>query len=276
MRYLTIALMSIVLLACTKDDEVVDFTAANEAEIEKYLTDNNLTAQKSASGLYYIVDEAGEGPQPLATSTVRVKYKGYFTDGEVFDESDENGISFNLQGVIRGWMEGITYFNEGGSGKLLIPSSLGYGSGDFRGIPGGSVLVFDIELLQVDFLTQNEKDIATYLEDNSIEAEKSASGLYYVIEEPGTGTQPNSSSTVTVNYKGYLLDGTVFDQSRPSGATFALSQVILGWTEGIAYFKEGGKGMLIIPAHLAYKDRSVGSIPVGSVLVFDIELLEVK
>ena len=60
------------------------------------------------------------------------------------------GISFNLSGVIAGWTEGITYFKEGGSGVLLIPSHLAYGPKDFRGIPGGSVLIFDVELLSVN------------------------------------------------------------------------------------------------------------------------------
>ena len=67
--------------------------------------------------------------------------------------------------------------------------------------------------------------------------------MYYVINETGTGTQPTSSSDVTVAYKGYFTNGTVFDQSPESGISFGLNQVIKGWTEGIPYFKTGGKGM---------------------------------
>jgi FKBP-type peptidyl-prolyl cis-trans isomerase FkpA len=70
-------------------------------------------------------------------------------NGEVFDSST-SGISFNLQQVIKGWTEGITYFKEGGTGILLVPAHLGYGNNDYRGIPGGSVLIFEVELISVN------------------------------------------------------------------------------------------------------------------------------
>lgn len=88
--------------------------------------------------------------QPTAASNVTVAYKGYFTSGTVFDQSPSAGISFGLNNVIKGWTEGIPYFKAGGSGILLIPSSLGYGSSDYSGIPGGSVLIFDVNLISVN------------------------------------------------------------------------------------------------------------------------------
>ena len=111
---------------------------------------NNLQAEKSPSGLYYIIENEGTGLNPTTTDQVRVAYKGYFLNGTVFDQSAPEGISFNLQQVIPGWTEGITYFKEGGSGMLLIPSHLGYGFLDYRGIPGGSVLIFEIDLIKVN------------------------------------------------------------------------------------------------------------------------------
>jgi FKBP-type peptidyl-prolyl cis-trans isomerase FkpA len=72
-----------------------------------------------------------------------------------------------------------------------------------------------------------------------------------------------------------LLDGTVFDQST-NGISFGLNQVILGWREGITYFKEGGKGILLIPSDLGYGDRGSGSIPGGAALVFDINLIRIN
>ena len=79
-----------------------------------------MVAEKSATGLYYIINEEGTGTQPITTDNVTVAYKGYFSNGDVFDESDADGISFGLQRVIKGWTEGITYFNEGGEGMLLV------------------------------------------------------------------------------------------------------------------------------------------------------------
>lgn len=128
----------------------VDFTAENEIEIQAFLTENNLESEKSASGLHYIIEELGTGDQPDASSTVTVAYRGFYTNGSVFDESNADGISFGLQQVIPGWTEGITYFKEGGNGMLLIPAHLGYGSSNFNGIPGGSVLIFDINLIEIN------------------------------------------------------------------------------------------------------------------------------
>lgn len=129
---------------------------------------------------------------------------------------------------------------------------------------------------QIDYKEQNEQEIVQYLEANNLSAQKSASGLYYIISESGIGTQPTATDNVTVAYKGYFTDGKVFDSSNEEGIAFGLQQVIKGWTEGITYFKEGGKGTLLIPSHLAYGNRTVGPIPAGCVLIFDIELISVN
>ena len=110
-------------------------------------------------------------------------------------------------------------------------------------------------------------------------ATKTASGLAYKIEKPGTGKQPKATDTVKVHYKGTLLDGTVFDSSydRKKEVTFPLNRVIKGWTEGLQLLKEGGKIKLVIPAALAYGDHGAPpKIPGGATLVFEIELFEVK
>jgi len=127
-----------------------------------------------------------------------------------------------------------------------------------------------------DYRTENEQEILDYISDNNLNAQKSNSGLHYVINELGTGEHPTKNSNVTVAYKGYLTNGNVFDESGEAGISFNLQQVIAGWTEGITYFKEGGSGILLIPAHLAYKDNTVGIITPGSVLVFDIALISVN
>ena len=97
-----------------------------------------------------------------------------------------------------------------------------------------------------------------------------------MINNEGTGTRPTNSSNVTVAYKGYFLDGRVFDQSNADGISFGLNQVIAGWTEGITYFKEGGEGILLIPYQLGYGTNGRGSIPGGAVLIFDIKLIRVN
>lgn len=149
MKKILFALTLILSMSCSKDKEV-DYVAQNEQDINAYIAKNNLTAQRSDSGLYYIVNEAGTGAQPTATSNVTVAYKGYFTNGNVFDQSKPEGISFGLNQVIKGWTEGIPYFKEGGSGILLVPAHLGYGNDDRGPIPGGSVLIFEVKLITVN------------------------------------------------------------------------------------------------------------------------------
>lgn len=152
MRQLLSVLVALTLfISCSNDkEENVDYVAKNDKEITDYIAKNNLTAQKSDSGLYYVINELGTGTQPTATSNVTVAYKGYYTNGTVFDQSTDAGISFGLNQVIKGWTEGIPHFKTGGNGILLIPAHLAYGNYDYRGIPGGSVLIFDVKLISVN------------------------------------------------------------------------------------------------------------------------------
>jgi FKBP-type peptidyl-prolyl cis-trans isomerase FkpA len=153
MKSILLALVSILFVSCLSDNgafKPVDYSTRNEQEIVDYVAKNNLTAQRSDSGLYYVVTEAGTGDQPSAASNVTVAYKGYFTNGNVFDQSKPEGISFGLNQVIKGWTEGIPHFKEGGSGILLIPAHLGYGSNGSGPIPAGSVLIFEVKLISVN------------------------------------------------------------------------------------------------------------------------------
>ncbi len=149
-RLLTALLALTLFISCSKNKGAsIDYVAKNELEIKDYIAKNNLTAQRSDTGLYYVITNPGTGIQPTASSNVTVAYKGYFTNGTVFDQST-TGISFGLNQVIKGWTEGIPYFKTGGNGILLIPAHLGYGSSSNGPIPGGSVLVFDVKLNSVN------------------------------------------------------------------------------------------------------------------------------
>ena len=276
MKSLFMALFVFLIVSCNSDDDDgfgKDYKAENEQEIQAYIAANNLDATRSSSGLYYVVDVEGDGAAISSVSDVSVRYKGFYTDDTLLEENTE-GVSFNLQQVIPGWQEGLQYFNEGGSGMLLIPSHLAYGSEDFNGIPGGSVLIFEIEV--IDYDVENEEEIVKYIEDNNLDATASGTGLYYVIEEEGTGEQPEADSNVTVVYKGYFTNGSVFDESDEIGISINLNQVIPGWTEGMQYFKEGGSGKLLIPSSLAYGRYGNSTIPNGAVVIFDVNLKSVN
>lgn len=119
--------------------------------IEDYLSSRDLTAQRTASGLHYIITQEGTGEHPTINDIVTIKYKGYLTDGTVFDQTPPaNALTQPLSIFIQGWIEGIPYLKSGGGkGMLLIPSALGYGSNANRSIPANSVLIFDVTLLEI-------------------------------------------------------------------------------------------------------------------------------
>ena len=105
------------------------------------------------------------------------------------------------------------------------------------------------------------------------------SGLQYQVLKEGDGKKPSATDQVVCHYEGTLIDGTVFDSSyqRNQPATFGLSQVIAGWTEGVQLMQEGAKYRFFIPYNLAYGERGAGAqIPPFAALVFDVELIEVK
>ena len=114
-----------------------------------YIAEKELNAMSIGSGLFYVNEVTGTGKNPNPDSSVHVAYVGYYTNGKVFDQSSESGITFSLNEVIQGWKMGIPFFKEGGKGKLLVPSGLAYGDKDRNGIPANSVLIFDIHLIEV-------------------------------------------------------------------------------------------------------------------------------
>ena len=136
-----------VFVACNK------VSKEEQAKIDKdlivaYVADNNLTGEYTFTDLWFDIETQGSGEQAYSGAEVTVAYTGYLLNGKEFDSSPE-GITFNLDGVIDGWKQGIPKFKEGGKGKLIIPSALGYGKSEKSSIPANSVLIFDIELITV-------------------------------------------------------------------------------------------------------------------------------
>jgi len=134
---------------------------------------------------------------------------------------------------------------------------------------------------RANLVAKNHAAAAAFLAENAKkqDVKTTDSGLQYKVLAPGAGAPPTKADEVMVNYKGSLLDGTVFDASADHGgpATLPVGGVIPGWTEALLMMKPGAKWQLFIPPKLAYDERSPSPvIPPGSMLVFDVELVSIK
>lgn len=127
---------------------------------------------------------------------------------------------------------------------------------------------------------KNKKEGAAFLTENKKKpgVKVLPSGLQYKVITEGKGKSPKATDTVSVQYKGTLVDGTEFDSSYKRGqpATFPVNGVIKGWTEALQLMKEGGKWMLYLPAELAYGENGTGPIGPNAVLTFEVELISIQ
>lgn len=154
-KLLLFTLCAMCIISCKKDEGVSydEQMAIDEQIILDYLTANSIPAQKTDEGVYYHHWQEGTGVQATINDDVTVHYTGEFLDGTIFDTSTGNGgspITFSLDGVIEGWKIGIPLMKEGGRTTLVVPSRLAYGPNNYQGIPGNSVLVFLVELIDVN------------------------------------------------------------------------------------------------------------------------------
>jgi FKBP-type peptidyl-prolyl cis-trans isomerase len=211
----------------------------------------------TASGLKYQDLVVGTGASPASTDMVTVHYTGTLQDGTVFDASRNHGgpISFPLNGVIKGWTEGVGSMKVGGTRKLVIPPTLGYGSQAQGPIPANSTLTFIVELLDIPKVK---------IEDTQV----------------GTGAEAAPGKTVSVYYTGKLEDGKVFDSNvgkDPLPFTVGAGQMIPGFDQGVQGMKVGGKRTITIPPSLGYGAQGAGGvIPPNATLIFEVELADVK
>lgn len=157
MKYFySILILSCLIGSCSKEtNDGIDQKQhqIDVAKIRSFLVENNIQADSTGSGLYYIVDYTQDtlpNTYPNSNSIITVNYRGYLmSDGKIFDEA--NNVSFDLstRKLIQGWLEGIPKFKQGEKGRLFIPSTLAYGSESNARIPANSNLIFEIELTKV-------------------------------------------------------------------------------------------------------------------------------
>ncbi len=281
-----------------KEEQEAKQKGIDEALMQDYFKKNNIKPMKTASGLYYTVSAEGSGEKAKAGQKLSVNYTGKLLSGSTFDSNTDSAfhhvspfdVEIGKGHVIKGWDEGLLLLKKGAKATLYIPSTLAYGSQDRSPqIPANSVLVFDVEILDIQTPKNqseiDEKLIQDYLAKNNIKASKTPSGLYYTITQKGLGPNAASGKKVTMNYTGRTLDGNMFDSNtdpakghvQPFVFTLGVGQVIKGWDEGVQLLNLGSKATFFIPSAMAYGERGAagGAIPPNAVLMFDVEVVAI-
>lgn len=237
----------------------------------------------TASGLQIIDIEIGDGAEVQSIDIVTVHFTAWAADGDVFDTSldDGNPIALELATQIDGLKEGIVGMQVGGSRRLIIPPELAIGFfSDQSDLSPNSILTFDVAVLDTQPTPGKGDGSPPPVPEGSSDPLTTDSGLQIIDIEIGPGSAVQEGDSITVHYTGWLIDGTEFDTSLDEGVpiTFELDPIglIPGWVEGIPGMQVGGMRRLIIPAELAYGEARREGIPPNSILIFDIELLEVE
>jgi FKBP-type peptidyl-prolyl cis-trans isomerase FklB len=269
---------------------------------EQYIKNNGIGVAPLASGLYFIEATPGNGTIPQTGQWIKLHFSVTALDGKIIYSSFNDKpaeFEFGKQFENKGVTEAVGLMSKGSKARLIVPSDLAFGEkGRGELIPPFSTLLYDVQI--VDIMTKQQHDIEQEkikqeklkkYEQNKIESRRFleqnskqpgvvtlTDGLQYKILNPGSGTKPSLTDQVKVNYRGTIINGTVFDSSydRKEPSVFKVNSVISGWSEALQMMPLGAKWILYIPPELAYKDNGRGKIiEPNMALIFEVELLEI-
>jgi FKBP-type peptidyl-prolyl cis-trans isomerase len=282
--------------------------------IENYLSSKNIKAEKTKEGIYYTIENDGNGAQPKQGDYVKMKYTGKLLEGKMFDESPKDEpfvFQVGYRQVIQGWDLIIPKLKVGTKATLYIPSDFAYGNtgiGDV--IPPNTPLIFEVDLQSVltsqdydshmrqledrerlafqkqseEQFVKDKKLIQEYAIAHKLKMSRTEKGVSYLITKQGKGNSAKEGNRLTVQYDGFLLDDKNFDSTKdkqPFSFTLGEGKAIEGWEVALKYFNKGSEGYLMIPSKLAYgatpiEDSSKTLIPPNSVLIFKVQVLDIQ
>ncbi|OJJ21442.1 hypothetical protein BKI52_12900 [marine bacterium AO1-C] len=297
---MSVAITSFLMSACnpfTEETEQEKQDRLNEQEILDYLQANNLTAQKTENGVYYIITKTNAAGQiPELGDLAEMHYVGQLLNGTIVDSTspflnEPKTFIFdnvpNTSEVLIGLESGGTLLKEGEEATFLIPSRLAFGSRSNSILPPYSVLRYDVSSFKVkDEQEQITEFIAADTLTNYSGIDSVITAYIKQIPDSQNAKVAAPDSIVTVDYTGRFLNGTIFD----SGTDFIFTvrskddrsnaQVIEGWDRALNGMKVGDKKRILLYSSLAYGSQGntagSGNIPPYSVLWFDIELKDVR
>jgi FKBP-type peptidyl-prolyl cis-trans isomerase len=310
-RWLLLAVLPLFFSSCldyeaSEQEKQIEF---EEELIKSHLTQNNISATRDNSGIYYQVVEKNEQGTPVeAEDVVSIRYVMRTLGGNLIDSlsaSQQADTVVRFQHIGGGvYPEGINLgvrlMNEGEKFRFYIPSYRAFNTFSYKTIlPSESILVVDAEVVDVETIdevkTQEKQAIQSYISTHNLQGvSEKTSGIFYQKIEEGSGEVVKAGQQVELAYKGYFLNNEVFDQSKanePIKFTIGYNSVIKGFEDGIKLMKKGEKGRIFIPSHLAYgsgvqvipgivrkdfiKAYNMRDMAPFATLVFDVELEDI-
>lgn len=264
----------------------------------------NNRVEVTETGLKYQIHENNEGKKgkigDIVTFHLQLKTDRDSTLRDTHKEGHPLQIMLQTPPFKGSFEEGLAMLTKGDSATFFVNADSLFtkmGGQMPPYIKKGSDVTFIVKILNIQNEQEFNKDAAearkkqldvdqkvieAYIAKNGLKTTKTASGLHYITQVAGSGPTITPGNTATVLYTGKLLNGTVFDSSekqggKPAEFQIGVGMVIPGWDEGIQTMRKGGKSTFIIPSSLGYGEQGApGVIPPNSVLLFDVELKDVK
>ena len=301
--------ISLMLGSCLNDDSITPYQQLQEdiAEIDKYLLANppspsHIIVRDARTGIRMVITERPEANvdseepvevPPTPENIIEVGYVGRrLSKGQLTDPFEINdSYTFTLTDedaggadVIDGWKAALEMMYKGMKATVFIPSGMAYGKNGQGSIPDNAILVFDLDLKEVNtsdqepLFTQDKSAISAVLEGD-LDVIVHPNGFSYKLESSGTGPRPDLYDQVSIIYTGKLLDGTVFADNITQVPVNIFSSRPVNYIHGLALglqlMHEGDIATFYIPSALGYGPLDQSVIPANSNLIFRVELVKV-
>lgn len=280
--YCLLTFVSIFSISCKKDAEkqrALDqgFYDANDVQIQTYIKANGITnALPAGKGTYYSI----KNPLPAAQAvndgdSVRVHFTIRLLNGSIVDTTSRirnlpDRYLINTSSVLPGLEDALRLMREGETATILVPSYRALTNNSTSNIPPYSVLIYDLELVEV---RSEDEQIADYITKNALTVLETKDNARHILSLAGTpNTKPADGQEMRVCYTGRLLNGTRFDQNQDSTFRIFLAQtgLIAGFTTSLRLMNQGEKATFIFPSSVAYGRQGAGSIPAYAPLLFEL------
>lgn len=279
------ALLGIMVLfnACDKEYESIE--SVDDAKIQAYIKQNNLTMTKDPTGFYYQVLEPGTGNEVLNKDSIFFNLSVQSLSGTTYFATSKYTAEATYLGYVspESYRLALQGIKRGGKVRVILPSYLAYGKNGTSSVPSNEIISTTISVLsEASQITVDDRFIREFVAEKGLSnVVKSPNRVYYQVLTPGTGTVVSATSTITAKYTGRFLNGSIFDQSGTEATLLGqLNKLVRGYSVLVG-MQKGAKVRLLIPSDLGYglggSVDGTGNyiIPPNAILDFDIELTDV-